>query len=1007
MTYTASFLWGQVEECKNVHIAAYENAYQTACLDPVNIRDTFSLSYELGHYHYTLYFYDRAGNLVQTVPPEGVDESNTSRLDHSNHTYKTQYRYNTLKQLIWQYSPDGGVTEFIYDDKGQLRFSQNAKQRANGTFAYTHYDYLGRITEVGRCDLDALVWSNLEDPAIVDDENFPNEVQHQLSERVITVYSKAYPNPLSGGLIQTYLQNRVSYSYTDKDGNLSTPEDQVTTIYSYNVHGNVSTLIQDVMPSLPVAKDVRQFRIDYDYDLISNKVVEMDYMKGRVDQFFHRYAYDEDNRITQVETSRDGLLWDRDARYEYYTHGPLKRTLIGEDRLQGIDFVYTIQGWLKSINHPTREAHKDPGQDGVGNSQIPKDVFASALTYFQDDFVKPGSPFEFGTFHGTTNTHRDLYNGNITQWSSNSFVDQSLHPDFKYPVWTNRQFNYDELNRLVKSDFFFEDAGWQATDDYDSEYRYDANGNILDLRRNAYEVNGDQVMDKMGYSYNINSTYPNNQLDSITDFAFLSGFSPYDGDIEKTRRYTYDAIGNLETEMSTDPNEPDLFMGWNLMGKLDKVSKSDNSLLSFDYDAGGNRILKYYEDSNQEETYTYYLKDASGNILSIYKLEEDNGAFNIIQKEIPIYGFERVGNLIQDTLAFSFFDPLDPEIFGITSNIGNRKVNDKMYELHDHLENVRLIIYDLKYSLSGLLTIESNQIQEYYPFGSNQKGRYSLSHSTNSFNGNRYDSEFNSTNSVLDFDDRFYYSRIANWQSRDILESSKSSISPYAYGLRNPILYYDRDGNFEIQATETQLKILKSALSNLRTKIMSLPKDSEFLQAIEEYSGLTQEQVVWALDNENGPQLIVADLANYYDFDPINGINRIEPGKDAKPNKYGEILPSNAETSGSIYMNGDIMETNGIVHINDEIVDLLGRTDLSSAEQQEVVEYFESTILHEFVHLGEKKGSIKMPRRMPDGSLEDLDQGKKFERDSRTYGKDVDMNNRSLKIQKIATEKNK
>ncbi|MBL7796323.1 MAG: hypothetical protein JNJ90_07450 [Saprospiraceae bacterium] len=43
------------------------------------------------------------------------------------------------------------------------------------------------------------------------------------------------------------------------------------------------------------------------------------YQKDSIDQFIHRYAYDADNRVEFVQTSRDGLLWERDANYEYLT----------------------------------------------------------------------------------------------------------------------------------------------------------------------------------------------------------------------------------------------------------------------------------------------------------------------------------------------------------------------------------------------------------------------------------------------------------------------------------------------------------------------------------------------------------------------------------------------------------------------------------------------------------------------------------------------------------------
>jgi hypothetical protein len=88
--------------------------------------------------------------------------------------------------------------------------------------------------------------------------------------------------------------------------------------------------------------------------------------------------------------------WDNDASYEYYAHGPLKRNVIGEDHVQGLDYVYTIQGWLKAVNHPTLLTAKDPGSDGTGSSPVAADIFGMSLGYFAGDFNRTGSNYNNG-----------------------------------------------------------------------------------------------------------------------------------------------------------------------------------------------------------------------------------------------------------------------------------------------------------------------------------------------------------------------------------------------------------------------------------------------------------------------------------------------------------------------------------------------------------------------------------------------------------------------------------
>lgn len=104
--------------------------------------------------------------------------------------------------------------------------------------------------------------------------------------------------------------------------------------------------------------------VGYEYDLIGGKMLRVLYDSGMGDMFAHRYRYDEDNRLLTAETSRDGVLWDRDAEQEYYRHGPLRRLELGEDSIQGIDYTYTIHGWLKGINHAMLTSTSDPGLDG-------------------------------------------------------------------------------------------------------------------------------------------------------------------------------------------------------------------------------------------------------------------------------------------------------------------------------------------------------------------------------------------------------------------------------------------------------------------------------------------------------------------------------------------------------------------------------------------------------------------------------------------------------------------
>ncbi len=169
--------------------------------------------------------------------------------------------------------------------------------------------------------------------------------REQITATVYDIAAVFGTNPL---LTQQNLRNRVSYAYTK---NLATDASWYTvTYYTYDIHGNVDTLLQDYTGVVAMnGTNNRYKRICYAYDLISGKVNAVDYQPGNYDAFFHRYHYDAENRVIDVQTSRDSIVWERDAAYSYYKHGALSTTQVGMLTVQEQDYSYTLQGWLKGV----------------------------------------------------------------------------------------------------------------------------------------------------------------------------------------------------------------------------------------------------------------------------------------------------------------------------------------------------------------------------------------------------------------------------------------------------------------------------------------------------------------------------------------------------------------------------------------------------------------------------------------------------------------------------------
>ncbi len=281
----------------------------------------------------------------------------------------------------------------------------------------------------------------------------------------------------------------------------------VRTYYSYDAHGNVKALLQQ-LPGMSAK------RTDYVYDLVSGNVNMVIYQYGASDQFMQKYSYDADNRLKEVKTSTDGYVWNQEAMYKYYAHGPLSRIELGKHRVQGLDYYYTLQGWLKGVNGSTEG--NDPGHDGMGISRVSKDAFAFALGYFDGDYqgiaATPTTNQLWTRLNEQQTNYQGLYNGNIA-WMQTDLPGLQDKPE---QAMLHR---YDQLNRLVLArglNQYDAASGFAArsgsTGPYDASYTYDPNGNLLTLDRHKQDGS---LLDQFAYSYTANT----NRLASLTDAA--------------------------------------------------------------------------------------------------------------------------------------------------------------------------------------------------------------------------------------------------------------------------------------------------------------------------------------------------------------------------------------------------------------------------------------------------------------------------------------------------------
>ncbi len=840
-------------------IGDFKKAYIAQCIG--SAVEQFTMTYTEKEYHFTLYYYDQAGNLVRTVPPQGVqyvpssqlatvasDRLNGTQTVYTTHRLQTIYSYNSLNQLIRQQTPDAGQSQFWYDALGRLVVSQNAQQAPNNQYSYTLYDNLGRITEVGQTVNSSANTYGALYTITRDVSGTPLSgwiAAGTRTEVTATYYDDPefgpHPNPF-GSLGQQNLRNRISsVTYEDTyDGNPATYDHG--THYSYDIHGNVLTLVQDNLNMVHTAGFTTQEykRIDYNYDLISGKVNEVMYQQGQPDQFYHQYLYDADNRITEVQTSSDNVLWDKDAKYFYYPHGPLARMESGDNKVQGVDYAYTIQGWIIGVNDNTLNESRDMGKDGYTtlpnlDAKVARDEFGYSLGYFTNDYLGIG---QAGPTPNQTQTSSFIAGLNYVSPTNTSTLDaaspQLFNGNIRHMVTAIRKFmpnstdvpqamvyDYDQLNRIKHAKMYNNIdmtnnvwlTGTQSNFQYWENESYDGNGNIIRLNRNG-NLSATPDMDRMKYYYytQSNSIYDpevstplnaTNQLAYVTDASASSNYAD-DIDNQSASNYSYNYIGQLKGDNAEQIAQID----WTVYGKIKRITRTSTSTkpdLEFRYDASGNRISKLVKPRTgfgyvrgESWTTTYYIRDAQGNVMAVYNQHAnpvDVPAFYL--EEQDIYGSSRIG--LKNSL-------MDMATASLSSTDYIRNLGSKNYEMSNHLGNVLVTVSDVAVpnAISGSPTTvayysaQVNSASDFTPFGSPMEGRnFTATGSTGyryGFNGKEKDDETFGGGDEYNYGERIYDPRIGKFMSLDPLEKKYPELTPYQFASNTPIQAIDIDG---------------------------------------------------------------------------------------------------------------------------------------------------------------------------------------------------------------------
>ncbi|MGB0525514.1 MAG: RHS repeat-associated core domain-containing protein, partial [Flammeovirgaceae bacterium] len=601
-----------------------------------------SYQYPMGQLSYS--FYNDVEDMVCTISPNGVQQLKEG-VDYQD-IDKSTWVFNVESQVINRADKDDGELQYVYSKNATERFKQNAQQKLDNRYAYVAYDKSGRLIETGEYrgtdyvfSLQPTVGNDVYD--ILESKSNTSTEINGLSRQFCfdatrSFYDRPANLPASVNRTQDYLMGQVSYTEYQPD-----PNESVTSrnYFSYDEFGRMVWLAQE-LEGLGVKV------IDYEYDYFGN-VTKVIYQKDVPEEaFYHQYTYNIDQRLVKVETSRDGVAWVTQAKYEYYLHGPLKRVELGDDgdELQGIDYAYTINGWLKSINNV--DVSNDIGGDGKPGA-LPQDVFNLQLEYFMGDYRSAKQHNPIMAVDIAAGQVPEQFGGNIAvaSWRTQKplGVNEPTYGADSYAYW------YDDNDQLTQARFGFLD-GLDTYESYQDEryslrdVTYDLNGNIKTLERLGRFGENAAPVHSFNYTYATNT----NQLEEIIGYG----------------EYEYNAIGQLVTQVDWENQNDNLYLNYNAHGKVTEVT-STNLSAKYAYDVGG---FRYKKEVNGKET--YYVR-SGGSIVAVYQ-KDDNDELKLI--ELPIYGLNRIG----------------------VKTLNAYKEWEDRYELKDHLGNVRVVFREGK-----------------------------------------------------------------------------------------------------------------------------------------------------------------------------------------------------------------------------------------------------------------------------------------------------------------------
>ncbi|WP_288443868.1 DUF6443 domain-containing protein [uncultured Chryseobacterium sp.] len=737
----------------------------------------------------TYYVYNDYNQLAYVIPPKASVEADPNTvLDDLCY----QYKYDGRNRLIEKKLPGKGWEYMIYDKADQLVMSQDINLKAQGKWLLTKYDQFGRVVLTGitnnantRQSLQTIITAGAYTfeirsvgsftvsgmPIYYTNRTLPGSIAQVLSVNYYDTYPTGSP-AVTNVFAQELLTDNPANSRTTKGLPTASyikniEDDQWTRNFIwYDTKGrNIGSRSNNHLGGYTVVNNKLDFAGAILQTNTYHKRLNTDTEKTIVEKF----TYDSQNRLLTHTHQVGSNPLEYLVQNKYNEISQLESKKVGgtaASPLQIIDYKYNIRGWMTKINDPANLNGKLFGYEIRYNNPVYTDISSGR------------------------------FNGNIAEidWKNSS---QDILKRYNY--------TYDKLNRLTDAEYAEPEKTNPHNKNFDERLKYDLNGNITFLKRNAIPVFGatSTLVDDLEYKYTGNRL---NQIieRSLNDTGYEGGNNIIDYDLNGNMSNMKDK--GIQTIQYNNLNLPNSFT-------ITQTDSSDffmNSGLEYLYRADGVKLRKTYSSAPPRGLTTVTMTDYLDGFQYTYR--EGDGICLECRTETA---FEEQAYKNINTLSGIVVTPewkLDfvPTAEGFYSFKENRYI----YQYKDHLGNARV-----SFAKNSEGALEVTDTNNYYPFGLNHiEGMLS----TSNFGGYysyKYNGKELQETGMYDYGARFYMPDIGRWAQVDPLSEKYRRYSTYNYTVNNPIRFIDPDGREIVlpgskEAQDEYVKMLHSSTGN-------------------------------------------------------------------------------------------------------------------------------------------------------------------------------------------------